>query len=131
MEATEEKENRNFPKEKGEVLVDGVPYLMLISDNSVMFQGEKGIWGFDRTAMRSIRLSGDEKEWVFAYAAGGELKSVKVKPNGKWWMEGDDLTHQRGEKYEGPFPADLAAIPRLLKEFTDTEEYRRVLSDSI
>lgn len=123
MRMTEEMEetvNPNVVKEKGEVLVDGVPHLMLISDSSVMFEGSQGVWGFDRSAIRTIKLSSGKEEWNIAYSVNGEVKSVKVKPNGKWWH----VLHLPPEGIT--FKADLDEIATPLREFVDLEELNEV-----
>jgi hypothetical protein len=63
---------------KGRVMVNGSEQLMTITENSVMFEGPGGIWGFDRSSIRAVRLVNGEYAWNIAYSVGGEIKSVKV-----------------------------------------------------
>jgi hypothetical protein len=62
----------------GRVMVNGSEQRMTITENSVMFEGPGGIWGFDRSSIRAVRLAKGEYGWNIAYSVNGKIESVKV-----------------------------------------------------
>jgi hypothetical protein len=64
---------------KGRVMVNGSELRMTITENAVMFEGPDGIWGFDRSSIRAVRLVKGEYAWNIAYSVNGKIESVKVE----------------------------------------------------
>ncbi len=60
------------------VRVNGEETLLHITDESVMFEKGGNVRGFERSAIRMIKPDGDAM--VIAYAAGNEVKSIRVEP---------------------------------------------------
>lgn len=60
------------------VKVDGEDALLHITDQSVMFEKEGKIGGFERSAIRMVKPDGEAM--IIAYSAGSEVKSVRVEP---------------------------------------------------
>jgi hypothetical protein len=60
------------------VRVDGEEAVLRLTDQSVMFEKEGKVSGFERSAIRMVRPDGDAM--IIAYSVGSEIKSVKVEP---------------------------------------------------
>ena len=60
------------------VKVDAEEAILHITDQSVMFEKEGRVSGFERSAIRMVKPDGDAM--IVAYSAGSEVKSVRVEP---------------------------------------------------
>ena len=60
------------------VKVDGEDAVLHITDQSVMFEKDGRVSGFERSAIRMVRPDGDTM--IIAYSVGSEVKSVRVEP---------------------------------------------------
>jgi hypothetical protein len=60
------------------VRVDGEEAVLHLTDQSVMFEKEGKVSGFERSAIRMVKPDGDAM--IIAYSVGSEVKSVTVEP---------------------------------------------------
>jgi hypothetical protein len=60
------------------VNVDGEEAFLQITDQSVLFEREGKVSGFERSAIRMVKPDGDAM--IIAYSVGNEVKSVRVEP---------------------------------------------------
>jgi hypothetical protein len=96
--------------QKGRVKVNGTEQLITITENGVMFEGQNGIWGFDRSSIRAVKLVKDEYAWNIAYSVNGEIRSVKVEVVA-WWL------------YTTEAPKYLLPLANALYDFVSEEDH--------
>ena len=66
------------PVDTNKVRVDGEETTIHITDQSIMFENEGRVSGFERSVIRMAKPDGDAM--IIAYAVGSEVKSVRVEP---------------------------------------------------
>jgi len=66
------------PVDTNKVRVDGEETTIHITDQSIMFENEGRVSGFERSAIRMAKPDGDAM--IIAYVVGSEVKSVRVEP---------------------------------------------------
>jgi hypothetical protein len=96
--------------ERGRVLINGSEQCMTITADSVMFEGPNGIWGFDKSAVRAVKLVKGGCAWNMAYSMNGEIKSVKVEVV-SWWL------------YTTEAPRHLLSLANALFDFVSEEDH--------
>jgi hypothetical protein len=70
--------NRPEAGSTSKVKVDGIDVELQITDQSVMFEKEGKVSGFERSAIRMVKPYGDAM--IIAYSVGSEVKSVRIEP---------------------------------------------------
>src|SRR2546428_13375033 len=70
--------NPDASEKRGSVKVEGEDAILHITDQSVMFEKGGKVSGFERSAVRMVKVDGDAM--IIAYSVGDEVKSVRVEP---------------------------------------------------